>query len=239
MIHATLHRDAGTGAADARRPVILILTATAVLVAHYYIARPDVIGVFSIERGWTEMTVRSLTPTGHFLASLVLLGLVPVAVGHIACGLTFREMGLGFGNWREGLVWMAVGLPIAVFSGWTAGGQPGMRAVYPLDPHVAGDLSRFVAYALSAILYYGSWEALFRGVLLFGLLSTLGSWNANGVQTGMSVTAHFGRDLMETASAIPGGLIFGLISLRVKSIWYVVVIHWAIGMSTEWFAAMP
>lgn len=221
------------------RSPILILTATLVLIGQYYLGRPDVIGVFSDSRGWSPMTPGRLSPLGHFLASFILLGIIPVVVGRWLCGLHLREMGLGLGNWRQGLAWLALGVPVAVFAGWTAGGQPAMRAVYPLDPGMMESLPHFAGYAAAAFLYYGSWEILFRGVLLFGLAGRIGGVNANGVQTALSVTAHFGRSIMETASAVPGGLIFGYVSLRLHSIWYIAVIHWTLGMSTEWFAALP
>ncbi len=225
-------------ASEWRSPV-LILTATVVLIGHYYLGRPDVIGVFSDSRGWSVMTPGALSPFGHFLASFILLAAIPVLVGRWVCGLRLREMGLGLGDWRQGLIWLAVGVPIALFAGWTAGGQPGMRAVYPLDPGIMENQSRFAVYAAAAFLYYGSWEILFRGVLLFGLANRVGAVNANGIQTALSVTAHFGRSIMETVSAVPGGFIFGFVTLRLRSLWYIAIIHWTLGMSTEWFASVP
>ena len=218
---------------------ILLLTATIVLIAHYYLARPDIIGVFSDSRDWSRMTLVQLEPRAHFLTSLCLLALAPVLVGRFVLRLRLTDMGLGLGNWREGMKWLAAGIPLAVFAGWTAGGSPSMQSVYPLDPSVFQAPSHFVGYALLAFLYYGSWEVLFRGFLLFGLKREFGLSGANAAQTGLSVTAHFGRSLMETASALPAGLVFGYVANRVGSIWYVAVIHWVVGMSTEWFAAMP
>jgi membrane protease YdiL (CAAX protease family) len=84
-------------------------------------------------------------------------------------------------------------------------------------------------------LYYGSWEVLFRGVILFGLRGAIGGGNANVVQTALSVLAHFGRAPDETFAAIPAGLLFGWVNLRVGSIWYVAVLHWLVGISMDWF----
>ncbi|HET9232812.1 MAG TPA: CPBP family intramembrane glutamic endopeptidase, partial [Candidatus Eisenbacteria bacterium] len=63
----------------------------------------------------------------------------------------------------------------------------------------------------------------------------LGAGPANVLQTALSVTAHFGRPIDETFSALPAGLVFGWIDLRVGSVWYVAVIHCVLGMSMEWF----
>lgn len=110
-----------------------------------------------------------------------------------------------------------------------------MRAVYPLDAGVTAELRSFVPYALLQFLYYGAWEVLFRGVLLFGLVETMGGRAANLSQTALSVTAHFGRALGETLAALPAGFIFGLVTLRVRSIWYIAIIHWTVGVSQDWF----
>jgi membrane protease YdiL (CAAX protease family) len=217
------------------RAGLLIVTATLALTAMYYFARPDVIGVFSPVRGWRAMTPGTRPATVHYAASAVLLALGPVLVARWIGRLRLRDLGLGVGRWREGLGWLAVGIPLAIAAGWIAASQSGMQAVYPLDPGVSPSAGVFVPYALSAFLYFGAWEVLFRGVLLFGLAARFGPVNANVTQSALAVTAHFGRALNETFSALPGSLVFGAIALRTRSVWYVALIHWTVGMSMEWF----
>ena len=85
------------------------------------------------------------------------------------------------------------------------------------------------------MLYYCGWEILFRGVLLAGLTRRFGFATANIIQTALSVIAHFGRPFTETAAAIPGGLAFGGVARHTGSVWYVIIIHWAVGMAQDWF----
>ncbi len=219
------------------RTEILLIVATLALFLFYYVARADSVGTRGPMGDWFAVTGPALSPTFHFLASALLLGALPVAVAHWLCGIPLRKLGLGIGRWKEGLAWVAVGVPIAVLAGWTASGSPAMRAVYPLDSSVVAEFWAFLPHALRNLLYFGAWEALFRGVLLFGLRSRMGDGTANTVQTGLSVVAHFGRPMTETFSAIPAGLAFGWITLRVQSIWYVVIIHWTVGTSMDWFIA--
>lgn len=180
------------------RSGLLIVTAVLALVAMYYFARPDVIGVFSPLRGWRPMTPGARQPGVHYAASALLLAVVPLVVARWIGGYRLRDLGLGLGNWRQGLCWLAVGLPLAAVAGRFAAGQSGMQAVYPLDPAVSPSLGEFLPYAASAFLYYGAWEVLFRGVLLFGLAPRFGAANANVTQSALAVTAHFGRSLNET-----------------------------------------
>lgn len=215
--------------------VAVLLPPVLGLTAFYYLARADTIGVSSAVRGWVPMTAPPVAAWLHFTAAGLLLGVIPVAVAWIAGRRSPRSLGLGSGKWREGLAWVAVGVPLAILAGRVAAADPAMRAVYPLYPDAITSPGGFCAYAALQLLYYGAWEALFRGVLLFGLKDSIGGAAANLVQTALSVTAHFGRALMETISAIPASLVFGAVALRTRSIWYVMVIHWTVGVSMDWF----
>ncbi len=214
-------------------PEFLMLTAVAALIAFYYLGRTDIIGVFSSTRGWTPMTGRPLPSWAHFGNAALVLGVVPALAARYVSGLSWRALGLGLGNWRVGVVLLLIGVPLAVIAGRIGADNPVMRAVYPLDPAVPQN--RFVAHAALQFLYFGAWEVLFRGVLLFGLARSWGGGAANVIQTALSVTAHFGRALTETFAALPAGLVFGWASLRTGSIWYIAIIHWTVGVSMDWF----
>lgn len=212
---------------------VITLTAVVLLFVFYYLARADSIGTFSPRRGWTIVT-RPPLPTGfHYLISAALLGILPVVVARAVSGRTLAELGLGLGRWRVGLPVLVICMPLALLAGKVGAGSAAMRAVYPLDPTVTRET--FLPYAGLMFLYYGAWEVLFRGVLLFGLRDRLGEGFANVLQTALSVLAHFGRPMTETFSAIPGGLVMGWVSLRLGSIWYVALVHWMVGVTVDWY----
>ena len=217
------------------RSAWLLVVATLVLVAFYYFARADAIGVSGPDRPWFAITRPPLQPAGHFVAAAVLLGLIPLLAARHFTGLDLRALGLGLGNWRAGLACLAVGIPIAILAGRIAANSPAMRAVYPLDPLLTPDPVVFARGAALQFLYFGAWEVLFRGVLLFGLIAWLGATGSILSQTALSVTAHFGRAINETFAALPAGLVFGWVTLRLQSIWYIAVIHWVVAVSMDWF----
>ncbi len=219
-----------------RRTQFLVLVAVVVLIAFHYLTRADTIGVFSPNRGWTPLTAQPLAPLVHFGVSALILGVVPLVLARQFTGLRLRDLGLGLGNWRRGLILLAIGIPSAVLAGKIGAATPVMRALYPLDPTLTG--SGFVTYALVSFLYFGAWEVLFRGVLLFGLRDDLGEGTANVLQTALSVIAHFGRAVNETLAALPSGLVFGWADLRVGSIWYIAIVHWVVGVSMDYFVVI-
>lgn len=227
-------RATRSGLVDAGRAWIVVAAALLLATFHYW-ARADTVGVLSAGRDWVSLTRGTLRPALYFPAAALLLGVLPVLAARALTSLGARELGLGLGRWRVGLVWLAVGLPLAVLAGWIASRSPEIRAVYPLDPAIDASPGRFLPYAGLQFLYFGSWEVLFRGVLLFGLKDRIGATAANALQTAISVTAHFGRPLAETFAAVPAGLVFGAIGLRVRSIWYVAIVHWVAGVSVDWF----
>jgi len=217
------------------RSEMLIVLATLVLVIFYYLLRADVIATLSSGRGALPMTKAPLHPTLHFIGAAVILAGVPVVVARFALGMRLAELGLGLGRWRAGLAWLAIGIPLALVAGKIASANPEIRFVYPLNTSVQPEISGFVPYALLQFLYFGAWEVLFRGVLLFGLKDRIGAGPANALQTALSVIAHFGRPFTETFIGVPAGLIMGGVCLRVRSMWYIAIIHWVVGISLDWF----
>jgi membrane protease YdiL (CAAX protease family) len=216
-------------------PEALIVVATVALFVFYYLARADAIASLSAGHGMLTVTGRPLSPALHFVAAAMLLAVAPVLFARLALGLRLEELGLGAGRLRVGLAWLAIGIPAALLAGKIGSANPAMPFVYPLDASVRPEPSAFVPYALLQFLYFGAWEVLFRGVLLFGLKDRIGAGPANALQTALSVLAHFGRSFTETLVAIPAGLAFGGVSLHARSIWYIAIIHWLVGVSLDWF----
>ena len=148
------------------RSSALILVAMAGLTIFFYWTRADTIGVTGPGRDWVAMTRRPLTMFQHGMAGLLLLGLAPLAAARFLCGRSPSSLGLGRGNFRRGMVWLGIGIPVAVLAGYLSAGQPETRSVYPLDPNLAVSAGGFVRHAGCQLLYYIGWEVLFRGLSL-------------------------------------------------------------------------
>jgi CAAX protease family protein len=164
---------------------------------------------------------------------LVLFFAGPAAVARSCLKLDLREFGLRIGDWRKGLAIVGVLFPIAVLLLLPTSRMADFRHEYPLYHGVGQGLRIFVIYELCYAIYYFGWEFLFRGVMLFGLAGTFGAVNAILIETIPSTLAHIDKPTGETFAAIVAGVLFGAIALRTRSILYVLLLHWLIGVTLD------
>jgi uncharacterized protein len=220
----------------------LLLVAMLVLVAFRYLnrpapsgGRPAVSGDPSIGSRWRAPGRKAVPAAQHYVGAAILLAVVPILVARWLGFGRPAELGLGSGHPGEGALWLLVGIPVGLAVGRIAASIPAMRRVCPLGGLPRTGLVGFLPRALLEFLYYGAWEILFRGVLLFSLMHTMGAVHAIAVTTALSVVAHFGGPMVETVTAIPVGLLLGWIDLRIGAIWYLAVAHWLAGVSMDWW----
>ncbi|MCP4290922.1 MAG: CPBP family intramembrane metalloprotease [bacterium] len=113
---------------------------------------------------------------------------------------------------------------------------PAVQAEYPLPRILLEDQSLLSVYFLALFfLYYVGWEFFFRGLLLFGLKDRYGAPAAILIQTVSSCLIHLGKPSAETLGSIPFGIVFGIIALRTKSLWPVIILHAALGILNDLF----
>ncbi len=110
------------------------------------------------------------------------------------------------------------------------------------------NLKALLYYELAMGFYMFCWEFFFRGFLLFGLQkSPLGTWGAVIVQALLFMLLHWAwkdhnhasKPSLEVLSALPGGLILGVLAIRTRSCIYGFLAHWAISMTLDLFLLVP
>lgn len=209
--------------------------ATALSAAVWYLTRADAL---SLQRGAAEafrVTGAALPATTAFALTFVAMGLVPAALAQPVLGRGLATLGLGLGDPRWGLRLFAIGVPIAVAAGYVGSLSPDVAAVYPLGGALSPDAGAFAAHAGFYLLYYLGFEYLFRGFLLLGTKDEVGPAAANLLQACLVTAFHFGKPGMEMAAAFPASLLFGWATLRTRSIWCALGVHWVVGVSLDWF----
>jgi len=205
--------------------------ALVVVAINWVIARPDALSATTILRRYAGSP---LPAEIAFMVSFVLLGVIPAIVAKPLLGKGPSDLGLGLGDSKVGLTWVAIGLPIAIAAGFIGASSPAIASEYPLGDGLSRSATVFLPYVIGYGIYYLGFEYLYRGYLLLGLSSRLGALQANLLQATLATAAHIGKPPVELISAFPASLAFGWLTLRTGSIWYAFAIHWVVGVILDW-----
>lgn len=218
------------GAGELKPTAILLLSAFLPTVHRYF---------GSIEFAVRSFSVLSASEAVLFMftSAFFLLGLIPFFVVVRLFREPLKEYGLTPGNWKEGILLTAVLIPlIALTMLYPASQTEEMRTFYPFDKSIGSSLTIFLQYEfLRGLFFYTAWEFFFRGFMLFGLRKYVGDWLAICIQTIPSCLWHIGMPTGEILSSIAGGVLFGLMAIRTRSILWPFILHWAIGIGLDAF----
>lgn len=183
---------------------------------------PDSIGIFADKSQAAELI--------HFALSLFLLGIVPCLVIKFLFREKLSDYGLQFGDAKHSMIVFALLAPAFVAAAFLAAPDPQIRLEYPLDKLAGQSLSRFGLHALGYFCFYIGWEIYFRGFMQFGTQASFGVWNAILVQTSLSCLLHIGKPTGEIFGSIAGGILWGIIAYRTKSIGCCLLLHATLGI---------
>lgn len=215
---------------------VLLLSAPLLLSLYYYHSDQA-----SFQAGLPEYSARDITGIyalyWRFFCLFILLGVIPLGYARFGMKLGFSDIGLGLGDWKAGVRVVALALPLIVTPlMWLAARTPDIAAEYPMLRRLFQEPDLFWRYEIAyVLLYYTAWEFYFRGFLLFTLAREMGATNAILIQTISSCLIHLGKPESETIGSILGGIVFGILAIRTRSIWYVFILHAAVGVLTDFF----
>ena len=185
------------------RETIVVLVTTFVLLIDYY--HPLAL---------LNLPIGPAASTG--IARVALWGVVPL-VTLLLLGLRPTDHGLRLGEWRIGLA-VAIGLALLVTPVvLLAAGLPDFQRYY------ATQEGSLLAVA-GRVLDVGAGEFLFRGFLMWTLIRVAGPLGVV-LATFPFVFTHIGKPELETLSTFFGGLGFGWLAWRTRSVLYGALLH--------------
>ncbi len=140
------------------------------------------------------------------------------------------------GDWRWGLRWTLLACAVVTLPTWISSADRAFLVEYPLTVHAFQSPALLALFLFGYLLYYIGWEAFFRGFVGFGLVG-LGytPFLALMVQVSLSSIIHIGKPPMELIGAIPGGIIFGILAYRSRSLLWPLLFHVYVGFLNTWF----
>jgi uncharacterized protein len=173
-----------------------------------------------------------------FASKFVIYFMLPVLIIVVVHRRSLSGFGLGFGDWRFGLkislLFYIIMLPIL----WVVSDMPMFQQVYPHAVAVRHDWTLFLVYEAGFLLYFIGWEFIWRGYVVFGLAPHTGGAVAVFVQMIPFVIFHYGKPFPETLGSIIAAIALGALSLRVRSFWYAVLIHWSVMFTIDALATL-
>lgn len=155
----------------------------------------------------------------------VTMGVIPAAAMAGMLDWNLQDLGLRWPAEHSNLIWKwTIGLGAAVVAvAWL-----GARKFDPQYPQVQ---ARQWTVDMMAVnwwgwaLYLAGYEFLFRGVLLFPLVETMGAWPAVAVNTVLYSATHVPKGRDEAIGAIPLGFLLCWVTLQTQSLWPAILVH--------------
>jgi uncharacterized protein len=225
----------GLFSGENRKPtVILILTPLVLTTWKYYGTKAfylsELASTFALFND-PERTAELYT----FFSAFVLFGLIPFFIIRVLFKERLFSYGLQLGDWRFGLKAFLILAPIFVLASFSSINKPSFLAEYPLFKGASASPGVFLSHALAYLFFYIGWETYFRGFMQFGLRQSMGDWQSILVQTVASCLLHIGKPAGEIYASIIGGLVWGIIAFRARSILFIILLHWLLGVSLDFF----
>lgn len=174
----------------------------------------------------------------EYMTAFLLMFWVPYFIIKMVFKKKLREFGFGTGHAKYGFLFVAIALPFLLWAAYVGSSSPTLQTEYPLAKSTMGHLDLFIVVEFFYLIYYISWEFLFRGFMLFGLEKRFGALTAILIQTIPSAIVHIGKPASESFGAIFAGLVFGYLAIRTRSILYPIILHAIVGIGTDVFVTL-
>jgi membrane protease YdiL (CAAX protease family) len=211
------------------KPTLILMYAVLAMIAWKYLS-------ISQEQILCQNTATAFLLGAHkIFGGFFLFGIVPIVIVKLIFREKLADYGLQLGNGRRVLLNSLIFVPLMFAVGILTGRDPAFWNVYPYNPVVTDAPTLFFCHAMTYLAYYFGWEFFFRGFMQHGLRDAMGIYNAILVQTMASAILHFGHPMSETLGAIAGGLLWGFLALRCRSLWAGFIQHSVLGITLDWF----
>lgn len=167
-------------------------------------------------------------------SSLVCYFLIPAAFIKLVLKQSLKTYGLSFRSFLEDWKIYLTIYVFMFFAMFAASFLPSFQTLYPYyDPEPL--FPNFLIWQLHYIGVFFATEFFFRGFLIHGFKQRFGFYSVFIAMLPYCMV-HFGKPIEETLGSIVAGIVLGALSLKTKSIWLGVFIHYSIGLTMDLLA---
>ena len=168
-------------------------------------------------------------------SAFLLMGLAPACIVKFVFRENLSDYGLSLGNGKRTCLCALFFIPVFAVLGWLSGADAAFYDVYPFNPLAGLSYGALLAHSIMyVLLYYLAWEFMFRGFIQHGLLDAAGAPTAICVQVLASTMLHYGHPESETLGCIAGGVFWGFLAIRTRSILAGWSQHAVLGVLLDW-----
>lgn len=169
-------------------------------------------------------------------AGVFYYAIVPAVVVFLLFPHNLAFYGVSFVNLFEALLWTLGFSVVIIFMQSKSARQPDNVEQYPQMRVNDWTVGLIFKNSFGWFIYLLTYEFLYRGILLFGLIEAFGVWPAIMVNTIIYSLAHVPKGNREAIAAIPFGIILCYLTIRTETIWIAVFVHLALALSNDYFA---
>jgi membrane protease YdiL (CAAX protease family) len=160
--------------------------------------------------------------------NFILFFLLPLLFGRFLFQANYRELGLALPAHYKQAVLLSL-LALAMLLPWMCyfAKLPAFHANYP--GHWSLSTFLIMQFAI-APFYYFCEEFFFRGFLFTGFFKKVG-WHSFWITDILFVYAHLYKPGLEILASIPASIILNFLTLRTKSIYPALIVHYILGVT--------
>jgi len=221
-----------------RESAVALVLAGCIMTLFAYQGHPDFFLRHFKDAAWAAERLDFASEAYRFGFSFVFFFMIPAAVVKLLFRKNLTDYGLRLGDWKFGFAFVGLSFAVLPLPLYLNAGTRDFLEAYPLWKDSCASLSNYGLWMSLYLLFYIGWEFFFRGFMQFSLVGRTAPFIVIMVQTLCSTIIHIGKPEGETLSALAGGIIFGAVALRTRSILYPLLVHWYLGALTELFTCM-
>ena len=230
-----------------RTIIILIWTALALAIVEYW-GNPDFVVSVLRSWGWNGYAdkIYLFTHEGfdarlHSLCwwsgtIIITYFIVPVLLARFVFRAKLSELGLrwqgAWKGWQLYVVMLLIMFPLV----WFFSGTASFHARYPFYKPIAGEAlwPNFFIWECFYFIQFVALEFFFRGFITLGTRRSFGYLSVF-VMTVPYCMIHFGKPMPETVGAIIAGIVLGTLSLKSRSVYLGIAIHYSVAITMDLF----
>jgi len=217
------------------KPTLILLVSPVLLITWKYFGAPEYYSARIADHMTAAIDPIAAAAVYSFGMAFLLMGILPALMVKFVFREKLTDYGVGLGKTKSTILAIVISVPVFVVVGFLSSSNPSIIEEYPVNRNAGSSAAMFMLHGFTYALFYLGWEFHFRGFLQFGLKDSLGAGNALLVQVLASVLVHIGKPCIETYAAILGGIVWGLIAYRTRSLSVGLAQHFALGLSLDWF----